>query len=266
MIAVCEQPSPLDQWRRRLGGRRYRRTEPRSLAALGYRVNGPVVGRLVEVENLHMIVLYDDRLRSGRCALRLAGSSGSRVPWGVRFGGPENCQFYKDLRLQPVAGARGYRLDLANTELLTLALGLDRELDRHLRYHQGQARERVQLPKLWAGFPVADAASIIGDGPELASYAARVGRSPQYLLERLRRDHGGLILHPLAWVSHHWQQAAAVFADLERFPRRQVFRLRQPSDDLVGYQGAAEFDFHSRFPPRPKRCPAGQPQPVLAAG
>jgi hypothetical protein len=67
------------------------------------------------------------------------------------------------------------------------------------------------------------------------------------LLEHLRRDHLGLVLHPLAWVSHHWQQAVAVFADLEQFPRRQVFHLRQPSDDLVGFQNAAEFDFYSRF-------------------
>ena len=210
--------------------------------------------------------MCDEQLQSGRRALRLAGYSGSRVPWGVRFGGPENCQFDKDFRLQPVAGARGHRIDLANEDLLTLGLGLERELDRCTRFCQQRVREQVCLPKLWAVFRPADATNITGDGPELAAYAARAGRPPQRLLEHLRRDHLGWALHPLAWVSHHWQQATAVFADLERFPRRQVFRLRQPSDDLVGYQGAAEFDFYSRFPPRPKRYPARQPQPVLAAG
>jgi hypothetical protein len=197
----------------------------------------------------------------------LAGYSSTRIPWGVRFGGAEQCRFFKNLSLQPVPGARGCRLDLASEELLVLGLQLDRELDRHARYRQRQAREHVQLPKLWAGFRPADAASITGDGPELAAYAARTGRLPQRLLEHLRRDLFGLVLYPLAWVSHCWQQAVAVFADLGRFPKRQVFRLQQLPDDLVGYQDAAEFNFRdSRFCQRRKRRPAGQPRPVLAAG
>jgi hypothetical protein len=147
--------------------------------------------------------------------------------------------------------------------LLTLGLGLERELDRHARYRQGQVREQVLLPKLWAGFPVADAASITGDGPELAAYAARTGRSPQRLLEHLRRDHLDMACYPLAWVSHLWEKAAAVFADLEQFPRRQVFLLRHPADDLVGYQGAAEFDFmEGRFR---QRAHDGNRRPATAA-
>jgi hypothetical protein len=265
MIAIAERPSPLDQWRKRLGGRRHRRARPRPLAALGYLANGPVLDGLIEVENLHIVLLCDEQLRPGHSALRLAGYSGSRIPWGVRFGGPENCRFYKDLLLQPVAGARGYRLDLGNEELLTLALGLERELDRCARFRQQRVREQVCLPKLWAAFHPGDAASITGDGPELAAYAARTGKSPQCLLERLRREHGGLILHPLAWVSHHWQQAAAVFADLERFPRRQVFHLRHMPDDLAGFRGAAEFDFGCRNGHVHKRS-TKQPQPALIAG
>jgi hypothetical protein len=266
MIATLEPPSLLDQWRQRLGGRR-RHAQPRPLAALGYLVNGPVIDGLIEVEKLTLVLLCDELIRPGHCALRLAGYVGSRVPWGVRFGGPEQCLFFKDLRLQPVPGARGYRLDLASTELLALGLQLDRELDRHTRYCQRQVREHVQLPKLWAGFQPADAAGITGDGPELAAYAARTGRSPQRLLEQLRRDHLDSAIFPLAWVSHHWRQAVAVFADLERFPRRQVFRARHLADDLVGYQDAAEHDFfNSRFRSGPKRHPARQPQPVLAAG
>jgi len=264
MIATLEPLSPLDQWRHRLGGRRPRRAQPRPYAALGYLVNGPVTEGLIEVENLTIVILCDELVRDGLCALRLAGYSGSRIPWGVRFGGPDQCRFFKDLRLQPVPGGRGYRLDLACEELLTLGLGLERELDRHARYRQRQVREQVQLPKLWAGFPVADAASITGDGPELAAYAARTGKSPQHLLERLRRDHLGLAIYPAAWVSHLWERAAAIFADLERFPRRQVFRLRQPSDDLAGFQGAAEFDFASGY--GPKQHPSRQSEPVPVAG
>jgi hypothetical protein len=49
-------------------------------------------------------------------------------------------------------------------------------------------------------------------------------------------------------VSHCWQQAVAVFADLGRFPKRQVFAMHSPADDLVGHQGAAAFNFwNSRF-------------------
>jgi hypothetical protein len=133
----------------------------------------------------------------------LAGYSGNRIPWSVRFGGADHCKFFKDLSLQPVPAARGYRLDLASKELLVPGLGLERELDRHARYQQRQVREQIQLPKLWAGFRAADAAGITGDGPELAAYAQRTGRPPQSLLEHLRRDYFGLALYPLAWVMVH---------------------------------------------------------------
>ena len=247
MIATLPPPSLLDCWRQRLGGQRHRRAQPRPLAALGYLANGPVIDGLIAVENLTVILLYDEPLRSGHYALRLAGYSGARVPWGVRFGGPEHCRYAKDLRLQPIPGAQGYRLDLASAELLALGLSLDRELDRHARFCQRQVRERPSLPKLWAGFRPEDAASITGDGPELAAYAARISKSPHRLLEHLRRDHRGLAIYPAAWTSHHWETAVAVFVDLTRFPRRQVFRLRHLPDDLVGFQDATEFDFRCRF-------------------
>ena len=55
-------------------------------------------------------------------------------------------------------------------------------------------------------------------------------------------------------VSNHWRRAAAVLDDLERFPRRQAFALRQPREDLIGFQDAAEFDFlSSRFRTAGKR-------------
>jgi len=261
MIATLE-PSPLDYWRQRLGGRRHRHAQPRPLAAMGYLANGPVVGGLIEVEKLAIVILYNDPIGPGQFALRLAGFVGDRVPWGVKWGGPEQCKFFKDLRLQPVPEGRGLRLDADSTDLLRLGLQLDREIERHVRYRRGPVNGRVQLPKLWAGFRMADADSITGDGPELATYARRTGRPPQSLLEHLRRDHFGLALYPLAWVSHHWQQAVAIFADLERFPRRQVFPLRRLPDDLVGFQAAAEFDFFdSRFRPGAKRRPCRQRRP-----
>jgi hypothetical protein len=265
MMIATVQPTPLDAWRRRFGGKG-RRADSRPLAALGCLASGPALDGLVEVEKLTMVLLYDAVIRPGHYALRLAGYSVSRIPWGVRFGGSENCQFFKDLLLQPVPGAWGCRLDLADTELLALGLQLERELDRHARFCQQGVREQVCLPKLWAAFRPADATTITGNGPELAAYAARTGKSPRRLLQRLRRDHFDMALYPLAWVSHLWEQAAAVFGDLEQFPRRQVFHLRQPADDLAGYQGAAEFDFHGRFSPHAERHSAQQPLSVLAAG
>ena len=58
MIATL-QPSPLDQWRQRFGGKRRRHRRPRPLAAMGYLVNGPVIEGLIEIEKLTLVVLYD---------------------------------------------------------------------------------------------------------------------------------------------------------------------------------------------------------------
>jgi len=210
---------------------------------MGYLANGPVHDGLIEIEHLTLVVLYEESLTPQYSALRLAGFAAKRIPWGIRLGGPGQCLFCKDLRLQPVPGANGYRLDLDNTELLSLGLALNQERNRHMRSEKRRFQEHPRLPKLWAAFRPADATQITGDGPELTAYATKTGLAPEVLLERLRREHGGLVLHPLAWVSHHWQQALAVFADLERYPQRQVFYLRR--DGLTGFHDAVEFDFRS---------------------
>ena len=144
---------------------------------MGYLTESPTVDGLIEVEKLTLVLLYDEPIRFGQCALRLAGHCGNRVPWGVRFGGYGHCRFVKDLMLQPVPGGESYRLDLANEELLVLGLQLDRDLDRHLRFRK-PLRDRPHLPKLWAGFPPEIAASITGDGPELAAYTVRLAPTP----------------------------------------------------------------------------------------
>lgn len=244
MIAT-KQPTPLDLWRRRLGGNQRPVSSLRRLAAMGYMVDGAAADRLVEVGKLTLIILYPDQVRPGHLALRLAGFSGAPVPWGVRWGGAGQCRFCKDLLLQPVPGGPGLRLDVTQTRVLRIGLTLERELDRYRRYPRLPLRQRVQLPKLWAAFPQAEAAALTGDGPELASYARQQRRSARELFAAVRRTRGDLVLHPLPWVSHHWQQAVAVFADLERFPRRQVFAVRRAPGDLVGFHGATEFDFQS---------------------
>ena len=125
----------------------------------------------------------------------------------------------------------------------------------------------MQLPKLWAGFRGVDVENITGDGPELDAYCHRTGKSPSQSLQDIRREYFSLALYPLAWVSHHWEHAAAIFADLHRFPRRQVFPLHCPPSDLVGFQDAAEFNFYdSRFRAAFKKRPRHRREPVLAAG
>lgn len=257
MIALAE-PTPLDQWRHRFGGRRRQYARPRPAAALGYLTNGPVVEGLIEIQKLVLVVLYDEPDDHGRLALRLAGFCGAAVPWGVKWGGPEQSRFFKNLCLQPRPEARGARADLASTDLVRLGLQLDRELERHVRYHRRRTPQPVQLPRVWAGFRP-DSRTITGDGPELAAHCRKTGRTASDLLQNSCRDHFGLKILPLEWTSHQWQQMAAVFADLENFPRRQVFSLQHRPEDLLGYHGAAEHDFYwSRFR-APSRSPGVRP-------
>jgi hypothetical protein len=214
------------------------------MVAMGYLTDSPAIDGLIEIEKLTFVLLHDEPIRGGACAVRLSGFRGCRVPWGTRLGSRNNCRFIKDLMLQPVRGGQGYRLDLNDEELLGLGLQLDHELDQHARFHKS-VRDRPMLPKLWAGFEPDVAAGVNVEGPELQAYASQTGKTPQALMERLRREHQGLTVFPLAWVSHLWRAIAAVYADLRHYPKRQLFRLER-SDNLVGFQGAAEFDFTCR--------------------
>jgi hypothetical protein len=243
MIADAE-PSLSDLWRRHIG-RRHRHRDPRPLAALGYLTNGPVVEDLIEIDKLVLVVLQDETAARGNTLARVAGYSGCRIPWGIRWGGAENSLFLKNLLLQPMAGARGQRLDTASESLLRLALQLDRDVERHLFYGRRCKGSLFRLPKLWAGFRPADAAHIEPGGPELAEHCARTGSSASDVLATIQRNYFGLVLFPLAWVSSAWQHAATIFADLRRFPLRQVFPIANSPEDLVGFQEAAEYDFHS---------------------
>ena len=71
---------------------------------MGYLANGPVHAGLIEIEHLTMVVLYEESLTPQYSALALAGFAARRIPWGIRLGGPGQCRFCKDLRLQPVPG------------------------------------------------------------------------------------------------------------------------------------------------------------------
>jgi len=235
------QESLLDDWRSCMAQRQS--TGRRPLAALGWLVDGPVCSGLAELERLTLVVLYDEPLRHGPSVLCLAGYSGTQVPWGVMWGGAEQCRFFKDLLLQPVPQGRGLRLDLARPRTLRLGLQLEHDLDHYARRPALYSRPSVRLPCLWAAFRHQHTAGPKGDGPEFETYARRTRKSTAEAFMAVRREHYGLWLHPLAWVSRYWEQIAAIFVDLARFPKRQVLGLDGLPGNLTGYQDAAEFNF-----------------------
>ena len=133
---ICSlSPRPLDLWRQRLGGQR-RRNVLRPLGALGYLAQGPAIEGLIEIEKLLLVVLHDEPAKHDQIIVRLAGFAACRVPWGIMWGGVENCRFSKNLLLQPVSGGPGLRLSTNSTELLQLGLQLDRDIEQHVRYRR----------------------------------------------------------------------------------------------------------------------------------
>lgn len=264
MIATV-QPSLLARWRRQLGRSSRRTASPRPMTAFGYLANGPALGGLIEIQNLVLVVLYDQLHADGKLSLNLAGFSGRRVPWGVQWGGALGNLFFKNLLLRPRPEARGRCIDTSRVQLLELALHLDRQLDCHKRYQRLVQGRQLTLPKLWAGFRKPLVPTITADGPELFAAAQRCGLRPNELLGKSWQDYEGLALAPLEWVSHDWQQITAVFADVAKFPDYQVVPLHDPETDLQGYRGASQFDFcHTRFRNAPTAIVAPQTDDVCA--
>jgi len=245
---------PAQAWRRQIG-RRQPPDQRRPLGALGYLRKGPVRGGLIDIDSLTLVVLYDEPPRDGGGALSLAGFGARRVPWGVQWGGRRKSKFFKDLRLQPIPEAQGRRIDADDVELLELGLRLDREIQKHLRKRWLPVQRQPVLPRLWAGFRPSQVSAVRGDGPELAAVCRRRNQSASAVLESARRDDRGLNWYPLEWVSHLWQEAVTIMADLHRFPRQQVFAAQNVPGDLQGHHGAAAYDFagHRFGDPRRRR-------------
>lgn len=250
-LRVADAELFIGRWRRQVADRSnlpHRRMQ--RLAALSYLANGPVRQGLIAIKDLLLVVLH---AATPRRELVVAGFSAESVEWGVAWGGPTRNPFLKDLALEPAVGARGRRLDLSRLRLVELALQLERDLRRAGISRRWPVRRRIILPRLWAGLRRSDASNVQGDGPELAEACRQTGKAPQDLLREAGRNYQGLTLLPLDWVSHRWQQFVEVFAEIGRFPRRQVCRLRDADHDLSGYRGASEFNFsESRFQRRPQ--------------
>lgn len=243
-LSLPISPSPLvDRWQNQIGRRqRLGLTETRPLAALDFAVHGGADGTLVPVERLVIRLLYDAPDGDG---LRFAAYGTRRIPWGVALGGIESHRLERNAALEPLAWARRERLDASDGWLLRQVLRMDRRIERHQRSGKVIDRTRPALPSFWAAFPRDVASRIDGDGPELTGLVHESGRSTGELLAEARREYRGRVLFPLAWVSHHWESAAEVYADLRGLAWRQLFRLGTPAESLVGFRGACQFDFVS---------------------
>lgn len=244
MSTLCSEEALLERWRNQIGERRpYRRRRP--LAALGYLRRGNACdSNFIELRQLLLVALYDEPIGRRAPALRLVGYAATQIEHGVQWGGFDNCRFYTDLRISPEYGGSGLQLDSSQTELLQLALRLKAELYRLDRFFPKAARSEPILPRVWAAFTRADAASLTGDGPELAALCEKFDLPPASMLRKFEREHGGLACFPIEWVSGALRRTVALFADLSEMPRVQVFRIGSLPGGLTGYSGAAAFDFY----------------------
>jgi hypothetical protein len=231
----------LRAWRRQIGNRidRRRPTSPRPLAGLGYLTYGPPKDGLIEVHRLVLVGLYDEPSPDRFPAIRLAGVVGCKAAWGVRFAGE---RFLKDLSRPPVGWRSGQPRRFINEQLLNLALELDAFVELHSRYRPRQLPMEPQLPPLWAAFRQADASAAALACDELHAACQCAGLPARALFLQTVRRCRGLHLLPLEWVTTHWARFVDVYADLSKYPPRQVFAPPSIPDGLQGFQGAAEFD------------------------
>ena len=218
------------------------------LAAMSVLTKGPLHEGLIPLRRVLFVVLYDEDAGWSPPRTRLAGYSARRVPWGVRCGGAQDCQFDKDANLRPKPRAVGWRMDSRHRAVLRTARQLRKAVACRGDLSDDAIPTQIQLPEFWAAFGPRDVDRIHGDGPELLGEVHTTGQSAAELMRARRRDHNGLTLFPLPWVSHLWERFRAVFVDLADFPKHQVFELSDPAADLCGFRAACEFDFfHSRF-------------------
>lgn len=248
------------RWRREVAAQRAPHiiSSRKGFVALAFIDKSNSSAALIDIRKLLVVLLYEGKCSSkigdrSSTPLRLSGYRIRQVLHGVQWGGEDNCCFFKDLSLTPRQGARGQRIDLCKSELLMLALRMNRRLGRAGRYPAAHRRE-LRLPSLWTAFDASIARNLRPEGPEFEFASRKKGLNAATLFERTRRSMDGLTLLPLEWVSHAADIAVPIYAELRPCLLRQAMRIGSLERGLRGFQGASEYDlFSSTFRKRSTR-------------
>lgn len=126
--------------------------QPHRLAAMSVLSSTRLHGGLVPLRRVLFVVLYDDDAGWSPQRTRLAGYGARRVPWGIRCGGAQDCQFDKNANLRPKPHAVGWWMDSRNRTVLRCARQLRKEIASRRNQPDDAISTQIQLPEVWAAF------------------------------------------------------------------------------------------------------------------
>lgn len=214
----------LQRWRQQIAGRHdlAERRGVREFALVGYRTRAATAERMVPLEQLSFVALFDERNENDQLVTRLVGARARLAGTQLVIGGADNTLFDKDVRAAPCSG-NGRRLDPGDAELCELALSWEQHLERVNRHPHYPRRNVLRWPTWWC--EVAAAPTDVA----IRRYDGRTFVALEAALE---------LTLPMT----------RVFADVAGVPKRQVLAGSDARRLLCGTAGPATFDlFHSRF-------------------
>lgn len=219
-----------------------------SIVVQSYLVYGPTVENLIEIQNFSLVLLHEELGQQRFPLIRFTAYSGQFDSRKITFGGAANNRLFKDLSAKPAKGARDQRLNLHKPEIVDLALRMETYLHRQRQHEYLPRRTEIQLPNLLAGFRKSTAVRLGFTEHPATADRITAGRPAH-------REYFGLTLLPAGEASEHLNEATAVFADLNGWPRFRAVQLPDVKRDLCGKHGPVKFDFYSsRFRGWHRRC------------
>ena len=224
IIGSSDMSHVLQCWRCQVAGRHElaERRGVRPFALVGYRTRAAPSERLVPLERLSFMALFDDRDDDDRLVTRLVGVRTRLVGDRLVIGGADNTLFDKDVRAAPCSDS-GRRLDPQDAELCELALGWEQHLERVHRHPHYPRRNVLRWPTWWC-----EVSQIPPDVPT--------------------HCHAGCTLISLETALAHALPIGRAFADVGGLPKRQVLAGADLRRVLRGTAGSVTFDlFHTRF-------------------
>ena len=144
----------------------------------------------------------------------------------------------------------------SKTDLLSLALKLDRRLTRAAR-HPAAPWPIFRVPQLWAGFKPRDISKLRFAASNFEKGGDQILPRSASHFETSLQSVDNLILYPLESVNGQLPLAHGVFAEIRPTMRSRVFRVNNVRKSLTGVEGASSFDFlNSRYFRPPLSDPA----------